>query len=71
MSATIADVATKLTALEAAQAAAMSLLDKLATDLKTALAAGVDQLAVQAIADRLDANTAALTAKTAADTPTP
>ncbi len=63
---TLADIQAKEVAETAAVAHVITLLQTLSTDLKAAIAAG-DPVALQAVADSIDANTAALTAAAAAN----
>ena len=66
MSATMTDIDNKLTALETAINNLIANNKTLAEDLKAAIAAN-DPAALQAVADRLDKDTAAAQAELAAD----
>lgn len=68
--ATLADIQAKLAAETTAEAKVIALLQTLSDDLKVAIANN-DPVALQAVADQLDQNTAALAAAVAADTPAP
>lgn len=66
--ATLADIQAKVAAETVVEQSVITLLQSLSADLKAALAAN-DPVALQAIADGLDANTASLAAAVTANTP--
>lgn len=66
--ATLADIQAKLAAETTVEASVIALLQTLSADLKAAIA-GNDPVALQAVADQIDQNSAALAAAVTANTP--
>ena len=66
--ATLADIQAKVAAETTVEGSVLALLSSVSADLKTALASN-DPVALQAVADQLDKNTAALSAAVLANTP--
>ena len=66
---TFLELKAKVTEAVTVENSAVALITGIATQLKEAIAAGTDPAEIQAVADQLDAGTAALTAAVLANTP--
>ena len=66
---TFLELKAKVTEAVTVENSAVALITGIATQLKDAIAAGTDPTEIQAVADQLDAGTAALTAAVLANTP--
>ena len=66
---TFLELKAKVTEAVTVENSAVALITGIATQLKEAIAAGTDPTEIQAVADQLDAGTAALTAAVLANTP--